>query len=742
MTIHNKIAELKETLLDSSEPLHVTFVGEFTVGKSSLINALTKREILPAALHETTARSTLIEYGDTQKIYLLSGEAPKEISIETLQTLAQESGEEEILIQLPEPWLNGIQLYDLPGTGGNDTVRLNQAKRQIAASDVIVYLIFNRGPNRRDMEMLKEAKRRGKTIIPLVTKWDEVEQSPYVPPIAEWSQKISDELGSTYSLSPVSINNPTLLENVLNQIKQVSQSFGDIRKGRFIAEALPVANQYRDELIFEKEILERQKVEGIEVLEDELDQHYDELIEFETQLEQQQLQLWEEEQARFEQYRTKVHSAIQQFCTENELVLQTDTSTEAWNHFCHQSSVMLNDTIDSILQQINESHATNVKTAYKAASALNIASPSWKIPSIHDLRESGEVEQFQMQIAQLRTALEQHPTLDLTNIAENEESLKQQMMEVQNAIREELSKPLPIIKQGHDGTGRKIGKFIGGALDLAMMLIPAGAVAQAAAKGLQGVGLAVKVAKGSKLVKNLTTGVRTIRTVQNFSRTGQINASSKTPKHVHNLAGMNPKSSFFDMLSLSHWGGVIGDMLDGPPNYIQDPAALNAQRQVVAELNNQKHHAQLELQKIHKQIEVKSNNEAEKRRLQLTLEDTERKMAQSQKKLEIQLQELETQSIQQNHKTLSRAIQQMQTRLESQALMQLRGIEGALLSSLQQVWKRDLDSQTKERRENINRLKAQLQDPTSDIQSRIEWIDQEVRTTQAIISTLQQNKLP
>lgn len=124
---------LREAL--ESRRFRVAVVGEFNRGKTSFINALLGKEILPADYMPTTAAINRITYSDTPSAYIVLKNGQKkyvEISelagyITKLSASALENASkiDEAVVQFPSLFCrNGVDLLDTPGM--NDEEAMNQ----------------------------------------------------------------------------------------------------------------------------------------------------------------------------------------------------------------------------------------------------------------------------------------------------------------------------------------------------------------------------------------------------------------------------------------------------------------------------------------------------------------------------------------------------------------------------------------------------------------------------------------
>lgn len=110
------------------ETFTVGFVGEFSKGKSSLINKLLGAKILPVANLPTTALMTRIRYGVKPKMLVFDshGIKQKELALAndsweglTADNFSDKEPEGFVTVLIDKPWLGkyGIELIDTPGAG-------------------------------------------------------------------------------------------------------------------------------------------------------------------------------------------------------------------------------------------------------------------------------------------------------------------------------------------------------------------------------------------------------------------------------------------------------------------------------------------------------------------------------------------------------------------------------------------------------------------------------------------------
>jgi GTPase SAR1 family protein len=162
-------SELEKTKRDmDAESFRFVVVGEFSRGKSTVINALLADRLLPASVEPTTTVLTKIKGGATRsfKLYYRDGRADENISAEQFKTLvappepAQRDKEQRRLYEQRQTELRslamveithpgslcdeGVEIVDTPGTNDLDPLREQITYDYIPRADAILFVLTAR----------------------------------------------------------------------------------------------------------------------------------------------------------------------------------------------------------------------------------------------------------------------------------------------------------------------------------------------------------------------------------------------------------------------------------------------------------------------------------------------------------------------------------------------------------------------------------------------------------------------
>jgi small GTP-binding protein len=178
--IIDEISQLQNKLLQ--EKLYIVVVGLFKRGKSSLINSLLEKEIVPVAVTPLTAIITLIEYTDGPpftEVHFQNGQMEKkEIGETSLYVSEEENPNNEKKVEVVKifdttPLLKQLTLVDTPGLGSAFEHNTETTLRFIPKVDAAIFVLSADMPvSKLDIEFLNELKQFTSNILFVLNKAD------------------------------------------------------------------------------------------------------------------------------------------------------------------------------------------------------------------------------------------------------------------------------------------------------------------------------------------------------------------------------------------------------------------------------------------------------------------------------------------------------------------------------------------------------------------------------------------
>ncbi|NCQ17204.1 MAG: hypothetical protein COW85_05925 [Ignavibacteria bacterium CG22_combo_CG10-13_8_21_14_all_37_15] len=201
----------------------IAVVGEFTSGKSTLINALLGIDLLPTLLEPTTARITYISYSENAQIILIMKNGIRKVHpfdssflkslIAENKPLVNEIDYIEVLIDIPL-LKNSIRIIDTPGTNDTDEQRVAVTYGLLPEADAVVYVTIHPVTS-SNVEVYKEhiLGNKIKNIFFVLNKIDLLGDNLELAAkdVSNWFRKNStDEINTFYTVSAIDYLEGTL----------------------------------------------------------------------------------------------------------------------------------------------------------------------------------------------------------------------------------------------------------------------------------------------------------------------------------------------------------------------------------------------------------------------------------------------------------------------------------------------------------------------------------------------------
>ena len=161
-----RISQLSEKL-DKNE-FQLVVLGQFKRGKTTLINALLGKNILPTAVIPLTSIITILKYGNTKKVtVLLKDGKNKQITLDTISDYVTEvknpknfKNVDKVIIEYSADFLkNGIQIIDTPGVGSVYKHNTDVAYEFVPNADAGIFVVTADPPiSESELHFLKSVK--------------------------------------------------------------------------------------------------------------------------------------------------------------------------------------------------------------------------------------------------------------------------------------------------------------------------------------------------------------------------------------------------------------------------------------------------------------------------------------------------------------------------------------------------------------------------------------------------------
>ncbi len=193
--------------------LRVLVVGEAKRGKSTLVNALLGRDLLPSGVTPLTAVTTTVRYGDDERaeVRFLDGHDEKH-PLAVLPDLVTERGNPGnrrriggVTVCVAAPLLaGGVELVDTPGTGSVFEWDTRAAHEALRSMDAAVFVLTADPPvSASERDLLEQVARLSVTTFAVLNKADHLDE-PGQAEALEFTRRVLREAGHPGPVYPMS----------------------------------------------------------------------------------------------------------------------------------------------------------------------------------------------------------------------------------------------------------------------------------------------------------------------------------------------------------------------------------------------------------------------------------------------------------------------------------------------------------------------------------------------------------
>lgn len=569
------VQQLADGVLEPDCPLRVVLAGAVTVGKSSLVNMLTGGDWLPAALEETTALPTFIEYGAGTRMQLVDVDGSvRDLTAEQFAAAVVQAPPNAAyaLLTLEQEWLADAVLVDLPGLGGMSQANQQYALAQIQQADTVLYLIPPRGPDAGDLAMMSRIHSMGKHVAVLATRWDEVERAvaegEKAPDLHTWEAQIEEGSKLRTVIKPV--NKAGMgREGVIGFLREARGALAGIRLRRLRAELVPLLENALGQNALMQSVCHSDGAETRQAMHAKLLRRKMALTELKAEL---HLQAGTDRAASAAAANELAELHGNAFNAVMSTLAAPVTDEAKWEGFVAAGAEALQHALDELARDMQELSAAYGKLKLLASQQqefqLHLPPPlSVKSQDFLDVGRMAALHRVLEEKQEIYAQLEQ--ARGNRGVADSEmhrQSLHQAVRE-RNAL---LAQPLPRIMQpSGNSKGAALGRILGEFADIGTMFINPSAA---------GAKIASVIGKGAKLAK---ITVNTAKVAKTATKTVKVLKATKVGGKV---VGVPPtvidKLGMLEAISFSYWGERIGSTLDGPQEVsVVDPEAYAQQQE-------------------------------------------------------------------------------------------------------------------------------------------------------------------
>lgn len=283
-TVGERLCMVREQLLSNS--FNLVILGQFKRGKTTLINSLIGKEILPSSVVPLTSIVTILKYGEKIRcnIFMEDG-SEKNVCIEELADFITEKGNPKNMrgvrcahIEYSSPFLEkGMLLVDTPGVGSTFLHNTETTYEYLDHLDAALFLMSADVPiSQVEKELLDTIKGSTQKIFFVLNKIDYLNPKE-IEEIAAFNKHVLEEMGfAVNEIWPISAREALKAKTNNNDV-QLSQSgllnledalgrFLSLEKGKIvlntaISKANRLISQVLSQIGIEKKTLESSEEE-------------------------------------------------------------------------------------------------------------------------------------------------------------------------------------------------------------------------------------------------------------------------------------------------------------------------------------------------------------------------------------------------------------------------------------------------------------------------------------------------
>lgn len=591
LSLSDKVKKIEqmEEIYDKKEYI-ISFMGQFSAGKSYLINNLLKRDILPQGIVETTPILTYIRYDDVLEglencavLYFQDGSQEK-ISLTDVKNIIQKEEKlswdinniDYLEVYLDEEILkNGMILLDTPGVNTIIERHEQLIAKSLLMSSRIIY-VSGHSPSQVDIDKITLFKNQGFNILFVRTHCDEINLlEENIEDVIKKDLNILKEAGldkkDCYFVSNVKgslqFKEISNLENALFKIsKDVNLLLEEDTKNQLMSITEETVNNLKDL----KQILEAKSNDEQIKLENRKKKIEEKIDALKNIISNRQKEL----DFKLNDCKKNISESVEIYCEkaikkttknimDNKNNIVNDNSMYEFikkekQHFLQNIIKLINLEIDPILSGVN----TDL--------SMDFEFPMIDIPTIEHYQEminyqDNEIKKIQEELLILKNKKEKLIENSITdeNVKTELIELEECLLDIKNKFNIENNQQPKMIEKEEDNSAAEIGKQIGSLVDWALIFapIPSGGKITKVAKLKKILGVSNKISKVERVAQY---GLKAVNTYRAIKKTGTLDC--------------------FDFLTAEYWGEKIGECFRNPPKLVLDEEYEKEHQKIKEEL--------------------------------------------------------------------------------------------------------------------------------------------------------------
>lgn len=650
-------------------------IGQFSAGKSQMINKLLGNVILPVKSIETTAYITYIRYGTNGADILFKDGTTESISLEELVLLDQNEAQnrtkeiESIYVNFTHPLLqNGLVLLDTPGVNTLINKHVSLTESVLDQSHYIIY-VFGKSVTGEDLKMIERLKKLGVNFLFVRTKLDEVklDEETLEEALAADKRILTEIEGNDLLYFPIS-NHPEIGKNSewsahFNKLEEyLAQTIAEDTKAFYISSLkgrlMVIRENLREKLEEKKQLLETTSKNSIQEIEQKQKALEYEIRNIEREILICQKDLSSKIPDLLSSLKNDIRKQTQKELEKSEDLCSLDAiSTEKCGDYLQSNfdsnverlQILIIELAEECLNSFTENSISQFNDCFielKTALGKNELSANidFDVNSYVEKSEQNSklIEDFKAKQVQIEYLLQSNAA-ELEDIGESREHLEAALQRMNQTVEElsnskvELDSSYQPKYNNEGGTKSGIFKAIGDVLDIGLLFIPAAAFAKGAtmlatkgavlaSKGSRFANVGAKVLAGSSKV--LTIAAKT-DAFKDTAKVGEavsrgLNSGKEMKESEKKTKILTTVTNSLSMLSFAHWGEKLGNSVDPLKNVLDkeyERQFIQSKDSITFQINENKNKSLNEMEKLglfeNKEARVKKDQELMLKNLQL-----------------------------------------------------------------------------------------------------------------------------